>query len=148
MSRNAGRPKLGGRRQALATALVLFLALTVIACSVAATGDLVALRTQPPQTGETPGPCMAALIEGQLIESDSSGVGLKDSYGLVRDVIWPWGYSAKRAGGLLLIDDHGATVARVGDIVRLAGGEAEGQAWTVCPGTVEVRAPWPTESAS
>jgi hypothetical protein len=95
---------------------------------------VIALRTQ---AAETPAACPAALIEGVLVRDARSGVGLRDTQGLVRDVLWPNGYSARDEGGrLAVIDGSGKLVAHEGDRVSIGGGEIDANGtWVGCGGT-------------
>jgi hypothetical protein len=80
---------------------------------------------------------MAALITGTLVRNAQSGVGLRDDQGLVRQVVWPNGYSARDLGGrLALIGQDGKVIAHEGDHVSIGGGEIDGQGtWLACGGT-------------
>ena len=99
--------------------------------------EAVALRTQGPEPAGTPAACMAALISGTLVQDAQSGVGLRDDQGLVRQVVWPNGYSARNDGGrLALIDQNGEVVAHEGDRVSIGGGEIDDKrTWLACGGT-------------
>lgn len=109
--------------------------------SPAATGGpfptTIALRTQGPQPAGTPQACPAALIEGTLVREKQSGVALRDPQGLVRQIIWPFGYSARDQGGrLVVLDASGNVVAAEGDRVSIGGGEIDAKGtWLGCGGT-------------
>jgi hypothetical protein len=97
----------------------------------------IALRTQEPQPAGTAQACMAALIEGVLVRDVQSGVALQDPQGLVRQVIWPNGYSAREdSGPLIVLDASGNLVAHEGDRVSIGGGEIDAKGtWLGCGGT-------------
>ena len=98
----------------------------------------IALRTQEPVDAETPPGCPAALIEGVLVADDATGVALDDPAGFVRPIIWPHGYSGRPGTPIVVVDESGKVIARVGDTVRIGGGEITGEgAWMACGG-VEV----------
>jgi hypothetical protein len=94
----------------------------------------------PLRTANSPnlsGECMAARIEGILSANVTTGLGIRSpidpmpSHGplgspVVVDVVWPFGWTARRVGeDVLLFDDAGAYVARTGDEVAFAGGFVE-----------------------
>jgi hypothetical protein len=75
--------------------------------------------------------------QGTLVREERSGVALRDVQGLVRQVIWPRGYSARDDGGrIVVLDATGAVVAHEGDRVAIGGGEIDAQGtWMGCGGT-------------
>jgi hypothetical protein len=79
---------------------------------------------------------MAALIEGDLVADSRWGIALRDSTGTFREVIWPFGYTARPGDPPELLDERGQTVARVGDRVGIGGGEDASNTWIACPGEV------------
>jgi hypothetical protein len=97
----------------------------------------IALRTQAPEPPGTPQACMAALITGTLVRDVPSGVAIRDTQGLVRQVVWPYGYAARDDGGrLVVLDAAGAVVAHEGDRVSIGGGETGTDGtWLGCGGT-------------
>ncbi len=97
----------------------------------------IALRTQEPQPAGTGQACMTALIEGTLVREEHSGLALQDAQGLVRQVIWPSGYSARNDGGrFIVLDGSGNVVAHEGDRVSIGGGEIDAKGtWLGCGGT-------------
>jgi hypothetical protein len=124
--------------------LVVVFATLIAACTAGASptdalltpGGAVALRTQAPQALPTKA-CMAALIVGTLVRDAESGVGLRDDQGVVHQVVWPSGYSARDDGGrLVLTDENGGVIAHEGDRVSIGGGEIDGKGtWLACGGT-------------
>jgi hypothetical protein len=81
-------------------------------------GDVV-LRTLPPESGQTPAACMAALLTGSLVRHPQSGVGLTYTDGKVVAVMWPFGYFARDdRGPLAVIDGAGTVLAHEGDLAR------------------------------
>ena len=95
--------------------------------------SVVELTTQPPvPADETPPPCAAALIEGQLVADAESGLGVIGPDGPLH-VLWPNGYYARQvADEIVLVDPEGHDVGRVGDSVRLGGGQWGRDGWRVC----------------
>lgn len=104
--------------------------------------SLVAVPTQAPepQPVGTPGACPSALIEGRLVPDERWGMALEDTDGLIRKVIWPHGYAARREGSqLALLDASGSVVAYEGDFVGIGGGETGGGGdWLACGGITVV----------
>ena len=98
----------------------------------------IALRTQEPVGSETPPGCPAALIEGVLVADDATGVALDDPAG---SSVLSSGHMATPAGRGRRSRSWmgtGWSIARVGDRVRIGGGEITGDgAWMACGG-VEV----------
>jgi hypothetical protein len=71
---------------------------------------------------ESPAVVMDALFEGRVLV-DGSGCLRLDAPGR-QTVIWPEGFTLGAAGGEMVVrDDRGNTVGRVGDVFRLGGGE-------------------------
>ncbi len=105
----------------------------------ASLGVLVAVPTLPPETGETPQPCMAALLAGTLVRDETDGVAVETADRQRERVVWPYGYAAREsAGGLQLLDANGQVVATEGDRLHVGGGEiADGQ-WAACPSDIAV----------
>jgi hypothetical protein len=112
-------------------------------------GDLVAVPTLPPETGETPQPCMAALLAGTLVRDETDGVAVETADRQRERVVWPYGYAAREsAGGLQLLDANGQVVATEGDSLHVGGGEiADGQ-WAACPSDIAVVDDTPAPSAA
>ena len=104
------------------------LALLLSACSVQ-------LKTAPARVDV----CDLALISGRLVTSAQSGLAVVDSTGHVTEVLWPFGYTARRGvSGVELVDEMGAVVAREGDLVEMGGGLGANDVWSACPGSVTV----------
>lgn len=98
---------------------------------------VIALRTWEPQT---PVACPMARIEGILVRHPQSGAGLRDSEGVLRQVIWPQDYSTRDDGGrLAVLDGTGNVIAHEGDRVEI-GGQDVGGPWLGCGG-MKVLAP-------
>jgi hypothetical protein len=82
--------------------------------------------------------CPTALGGGTLAPSPRSGLGF-GADGEIRDVLWPFGYTARRDGDtVLLIDDHGTFVARTGEHMAVGGGAIGDNTFFAC--TVAPRA--------
>lgn len=108
-------------------------ALALLACgSPSETTNGFRVPTQRGVPGSTPTSCMAALIEGELVENETWGLILRDPSGIERVVVWPSGYSGRRNGRVALLDENGVVVAHAGDRVHLEGGEDQAHAWIVC----------------
>ncbi len=61
-------------------------------------------------------------IGGFLATNDAFGLGVLDRQGKFAGVIWPFGFSARREpGAVVLVDRSGRIVARQGDLVVMAG---------------------------
>jgi hypothetical protein len=84
-----------------------------------------------------------ARITGRLVADARWGIALQDATGFVHEVIWPYGYAARRDGGrLVLLDAAGRVVAGVGDTVTMGGGErGSNRAWLACPQGIQVVRP-------
>ena len=119
------------------------LALAVVCLSACAT-PLVPVAPPPtvwvptqlhPATGTEP-PCPSALITGELISDARFGMGLRESDGAIRMIIWPYGYAARWIGVQLeLLDGAGTTIAMERDRVQIGGGETSDGSWLGCGGT-------------
>lgn len=124
--------------------LAVVAALSLVACggsgSTGSAGPTpIALRTQEPVGSETPPGCPAALIEGVLVADAESGVALREADGHVEIVIWPHGYSGRVGDPVAVVDADGNVMARVGDRVRIGGGEiGPGRSWMACGGITVV----------
>jgi hypothetical protein len=58
--------------------------------------------------------------------------GLRDERFLI---VWPFGYSARNENGIVVFDEDGVAVARVGDSIELGGGsESVGGVSETCSG--------------
>ena len=87
--------------------------------------DRIAVPTFPPQLPDDPRECPAALIIGTLHEMETYGVGLEID-GEAWPVRWPFGFSARRDDGqLVLLDAAGEVVGGHGDPVQAGGGMGE-----------------------
>ena len=129
---------------ARSSVLAVVAAVSLVACGGAGpTGSAgptpIALRTQQPVGSETPPGCPAALIEGVLVADAASGVALRDTEGLIEIVIWPHGYSGRVGDPVAVVDAESNVVARVGDRVRIGGGEiGPDRSWMACGGITVV----------
>jgi len=132
------------------TAAILLIAIGALAIlrppNGGPSGSGVAVRTQAPlSTSETPPPCPAGELRGQLIADEAEGVVILEESGLRRPVIWPHGYVARlNAGDLELLNERGQAVAHEGDQMVIGGGEhGEGPdpPWLACGGIDVVETP-------
>lgn len=118
-------------------------ALVVAGCGVVPgqgnpTPGPISLRTAASSVSESP--CPGATVEGTLVESEESGLGLLlASASGPSAVTWPYGWTAAPSiGGSNLIDPSGNTVARTGDIVRIEASALGSGSWLVCGRVVRV----------
>lgn len=104
--------------------LLLFLAL-VAGCAGSPPGSSSATAS--------PEACPQALLEGDLLADDASGLVVLPETGFVIEVVWPDGYVVRDASEREVLDPAGEVVAREGDHVSLGGGmNATGTAFVVC----------------
>jgi hypothetical protein len=138
----------GGRLWIAAVVAVWIAACTTPLPSVgASTSGHVELQTLPPESGQTPAACMAALMTATLVRHPRSGAGLADTDGHVVAVIWPFGYFARDDGGrLAVVAGSGKVLAHEGDLVSVGGGFAgdDESTWTGCGGITAVLPPAPS----
>jgi hypothetical protein len=105
----------------------------VLLAAVILSGCSVQLRTATAAVDA----CDEALLTGRLVGSAASGLAIADADGKITEMLWPFGYSARRdVSGIALIDDKGRLVAREGEMVHMAGGLGANDVWGACPGTV------------
>jgi hypothetical protein len=106
-----------------------------------AADQLVPVPVFPPQLPDDPSiECPAALITGTLQEMETYGMGLEID-GETWPVRWPFGFSARRDDGqLVLLDPAGEVVGGHGDPVQAGGGL--GETFVAACGAV-IRAPAP-----
>ena len=101
--------------------------------------SLIPVPTQPPAS---PGAlCLMARNSGRLVADARWGIALDDPAGFVREVIWPYGYAARRDARVVLLNAAGQIVADEGDQVAITGGEIGSNGpWLACgsPGSIEV----------
>jgi hypothetical protein len=101
-------------------------------------GCSVTLRTAPVAVDA----CDEALIGGQLVATAQSGLGIRGGETGVVEVLWPFGYTARRAvSGNELLGHKGELLAREGDFVQAGGGAGADGIFAVCDGTVQVVQP-------
>ena len=107
--------------------------LGVLLAAVILAGCSVQLRTA---SGPANG-CDEALLTGRLITSAASGLAVADPGGKVTEMLWPFGYSARRdVSGVALVDDKGRLVAREGEMIHMSGGLGANDVWGACAGSV------------
>ena len=80
-----------------------------------------------PQQKENPASYMDAELVGELVLKDGC-LRVDDKYDNYLPV-WPYGFSLNTGGDMVIevIDDNGHIVARVGDEIKLGGGEMSGE---------------------
>jgi hypothetical protein len=70
--------------------------------------------------------CDQARVGGTLVGDSTYGLALQNP-GYRNGVVWPYGYTARRESGvILLIGPAGVVVAREGDRIQAAGGSRRG----------------------
>ena len=107
-----------------------FLATLVLALLAACGGrpsagqPRIVLPVQPP--ADEPRAVMEALLTGMLVEEDGCLRVAPEEGGAAYLPVWPHGWSVREEadGGLVLLDAAGSARLRVGERVRLSGGEA------------------------
>jgi hypothetical protein len=83
--------------------------------------------------------CDLGLGGGTLVASAQSGLALGSGTGRVTEVMWPFGYTARRGtSGIELIGQKGEVLAREGDFVQVGGGMSNDGVFQVCDGSVQV----------
>ena len=112
------------------------MAALVCACGPAAAPEptvvAIPVPVQAPPAGGVVA-CMDALASGRLVADARWGVALGQVAGPTIQVVWPAGFSARQVDGRIeLLDERGAVVGRVGDVVTVAGGMGAGEAWFAC----------------
>ena len=110
-------------------------ALLVLASLLSACGAPVGIRTQPAPMDA----CEDALATGTLVSSAISGLAIRAGDGTVQEVLWPFGYTARREGTLtLLLDAAGRPVAREGELIQMGGGTDNAGVFNACTGSISV----------
>lgn len=95
------------------------LACVIAGCSL--TDGPVTIRTLAQPTTA----CNMARIGGTLVADSTYGLALENP-GYRNGVIWPYGFTARRESGvILLIGTGGGVVAREGDRILAAGGSGD-----------------------
>lgn len=106
-------------------AIAVLLAAALAACAITDVPVTIRTRTRPNEV------CNQARVGGVLIPDPTYGLAFKNP-GYVQGVIWPFGYSARRESGVIvLIGPSGQVIAREGDRVLAAGGGSSGDAVNV-----------------
>lgn len=115
----------------LPAASAAFLAVLALAACNAATGGAATEPAEPTieavaiTVEEQPAnACMEALITGRLVPHPDWGLALQaPGGGELSHPIFPFGYTAARQGeAIVLLDENGRLVARVGDTIQSSGG--------------------------
>ena len=98
----------------------LLLAFLVAGCALIDGPVAIRTRAQPNTV------CMAARVGGILVADPTFGLAFKnsdDDLEYVNGAVWPYGFSARRENGvILLIGPGGQVVAHEGDRMQAAGG--------------------------
>ena len=117
----------------LAVALGLVFILSVgVAVGPGGPGGPVALATQSDEG------CFLANTTGMLVSDATAGTAIvqEDMGKLTAQVLWPTGYTARRNGGVEVLDRAGHVVARTGQRYELLGGYNDADQWIACDGGV------------
>ena len=86
--------------------------------------------------------CDDALASGVLRNNRPNGLALEASNGDAIVVLWPFGYRSRGlVGNMELVDPSGATVAREGEFVQMAGGTNADGVFVACAGTIKAAPP-------
>lgn len=121
--------------------LIAALGLAILGC--------VPATSIPLRTENAGAACMeAALLPSILSRDDVAGLGLISPGGTLIHPFWPHGWSARADGtAISLLDEHGAVIAHVGDLVTMGGGLGNDDDWYVCPtsGVEVVSTPRPSD---
>jgi hypothetical protein len=112
-------------------------------------GSLIPLWTSaPPPVINGDEVCRSALGGGRLARHPDSGLGVRNAFGEVQPIVWPFGFEARDDYGVaVLVDADGVVVAREGDFVQFAGGFNVDSVFAAC-GAVEVIAQTPSPVCS
>ena len=112
-------------------------------------GDVIAIPTAAPMVPNEDGDffCLLARAEGRLVAHPGWGLALQPGLDPPYPIVWPHGYAGRIAGERVeLLDHRGRVVARSGDTLEMAGGEAtmEGvEGFSACPHGIRVMAAQP-----
>ncbi len=101
--------------------VVAGLALLTACAGDQADDEINFLRAKPSDA-----PDMAALYEGRLMLSEKCLYLESGDGSLTHAAIWPLEFSLTEGGGVQILNEDEAVVARVGDEIRVGGGEARG----------------------
>jgi len=70
---------------------------------------------------------MDSLLEGRLELDDNGCLRVNDNFSNYL-IIWPYGFSLRTEGEeIQIIDEKGQIFARVGDVIKIGGGEIPGE---------------------
>jgi hypothetical protein len=106
------------------TAVVL-IAAVLAGCALTDGPVTIRTRTRPDEV------CNQARVGGVLVADPTYGLAFKNP-GYVQGAVWPFGYSARRESGVIvLLGPSGQVVAREGDRVLAAGGGSSDDAVNV-----------------
>ena len=92
-------------------ALVSLAALLLAGCGSSA--DPVPLLTATEPDGPGNGACYLWYGQGELIEDATAGTAVKQPDGVIIELSWPMGYTARRSGGTIEVLDTSGQVAAV-----------------------------------
>lgn len=121
-TKNRGRRQLG-----LGVALLTVFLIALAACTLGQVDGPVAIMT-----GSEGGACALARVGGVLVEDPKSGLAFKWD-GANMPVVFPYGYTARRVGGVVfLIDPSGRVVGREGDEVHGGGAYGPDRVFVQC----------------
>ncbi len=117
----------------LARAFIAGLILAGILAACSSDNRVPLATSQPDVVG-----CPLARASGTLVTDAESGTAIVVGTER-RPVIWPYGFSARKAASVVeVLDAEGDVVARTGESVGLSGGLITGDTrWTTCGPPVE-----------
>ena len=76
---------------------------------------------------------MQALLQGELVGDDATGLAMLGPGGERTIVVWANGWVAVDDGAIrILLNDHDEPVARVGDQIAIGGGQGGDGRWHTC----------------
>lgn len=102
-------------------AVALFFVVLVAGCALTDGPVPIRTRSQPDDV------CLQARVGGILFADPTYGLAFEN-----RGAIWPFGFSARRESGVIvLLDQEGRAIAREGDNIEAAGGNGGADASSV-----------------
>ena len=98
--------------------LFVVVAGALVSCSLLDGPVTIRTRAQPDDA------CLEARVGGTLVSDSTYGLAFQNP-GYRNGTVWPFGYTARRQGGVIvLLGPSGNVVAREGDRILASGGSA------------------------
>jgi len=136
-----GRPTPPERARRPARPLALMLLILVVATACGGSVSLLTGRGSLGPVADGDVSCYTDFAVGQLVVDAAYGAAIVEN-GRPTPVMWPPGYTARRAGSEVeVLDPHGSVVARTGSRYQIEGGHGgenpapSSPAATSCPGS-------------